>query len=83
MSERFCKDCKHASGDVSALTCEAPQNYVEHVDRTKYLVTGLEQAARRVRRGASCMALRQPRPAEIEATVCAPAGKWFEPKEEK
>lgn len=81
MSDLFCKDCKH-SRDGESITCESPQNYVEHVDRTKYLVTGLVQPVRRVRRGASCMVLRARRTPELEATVCGPSGKWFEPKEQ-
>lgn len=83
MSESFCKDCRHVGGEPSAEIdppCNAPQNFVENVHQAKYLVTGIPQPVKTIRRGASCSALRQSRSPEIDATVCGPDGKWFEGK---
>jgi hypothetical protein len=84
MSDLFCKDCRHVGGVPSEEfdpPCNAPQNFVENVHRAKYLVTGIEQPTKTIRRGASCSALRQQRTPEIEAVVCGPDGKWFELKQ--
>lgn len=80
---KFCKDCKHVGGvpsDTEDPPCNAPLNFVENVNQAKYLVTGIEQPVKTIRRGASCSALRQVRPPEIIAVVCGPDGKWFEPR---
>ena len=75
----FCRDCKHCGGDVETdPPCNAPENMVENVNQAKYLVTGIEQPVKRIRRGTSCSALRQQRTPEIDATICGPAGAWFE-----
>ncbi|MDP3952645.1 hypothetical protein [Microbacterium sp.] len=85
MIDKFCKDCKHVGGVPSEEVdppCNAPQNFVENVNQAKYLVTGIAQPIKKIRRGASCSALRMKRTPEIDATTCGPDGKWFAPKEE-
>ena len=81
----FCKDCKHvgAAPEDADPPCNAPQNFVENVNNAKYLVTGVEQPVRVVRRGSSCSALRMTRSPEIDALCCGPDGKWFEAREIK
>lgn len=79
---KFCKDCKHSRGDDAyRLTCDSPYNVVEHVAEERYLVSGIEQPVILAMRGASCTALRTKRDPATEATVCGPAGRWFEQKE--
>jgi hypothetical protein len=80
--KRFCRDCKHyredGRGRPEDPICEAPQNYVEHVDHAKFLVTGIEQPTRKAMRGGNCASLRGDRGPEVNATICGPKGKWFE-----
>lgn len=86
MSAKFCKDCKHVGGEASLEfdpPCNAPQNFVENVNQAKYLVTGIAQPVKKIRRGASCSALRMKRTPEIDATTCGPEGKWFEPQQKE
>ena len=80
MADRFCRDCKHARGEDLKMTCDSPNNVVDHVATEKYLVTGIEQPVIQAMRGASCVALRQARDPATEALVCGPDGKWFEEK---
>ena len=79
--ERFCRDCKWARNFDAGpyrLTCDAPQNMVEHISNENYLVSGIPQEVVLAQRGASCTALRrhygQP---SIDGTVCGPAAAWF------
>jgi len=87
---RFCvvdgkQHCKHARidgrGTPEQPVCEAPQNYVDHVDETKYFVTGIPQPTIKAMRGGSCHSLRMYRGPEMIELVCGPQGLWFEPKE--
>lgn len=78
--DKFCRDCKHSRGEGMRMTCDAPQNSVDHVDLAAYLVTGIEQPVIKAMRGVNCAALRQPRDQKIEALTCGPSGKWFEEK---
>ena len=84
MADKFCKDCKHVGGVPTAEfdpPCNAPQNIINNRDQAKYLVTGIEQPIRTMRRGNSCSALRLRRDEAMETLTCAPEGKWFEAKE--
>jgi hypothetical protein len=79
--DKFCKDCRHINVTTKKPTCDSPKNVVQHVRHEQYLVTGVMPDAIPVIRGASCSALRTDRGKKVNATVCGPAGNWWEPKE--
>lgn len=81
---RFCKDCKYSKdvgGGPYKLTCESPKNVVETINEEKFWVSGIKQPMVLAMRGVSCLSLRMKRIPEMEALVCGPDAKWFEPKE--
>jgi len=84
MPANFCKDCRHSklpeNGDEYRMTCESPNNSVAHTPTERYLVTGIEQPVVMAQRGASCVALRQDRGAQVNMIVCGPSAQWFEGK---
>ncbi len=81
---KFCVECKHSiddGGGVYKLKCGSPNNSVDYVNESYFLVSGEKQPTVKAMRGASCTALRTRRSPEIDSTVCGPDGKWFEAKE--
>lgn len=81
--DMFCKDCKHSAMDDHSgkLVCNHTGNFVEFFNQAKYLATGVKDAPRMVRRGATAESLRVDRGGVVNATICGPDGKWFESKE--
>ena len=81
---RFCKDCKHSrvAEDLNpySMKCAAPENFIDNVDQSKYLVTGIEQPVIKAQRGSSCTALRIDRQPGV--ITCGSQGEWFVAKEQ-
>ena len=80
----FCKDCKHAQGDLSApleLKCGHPNNRVEHQDLVKYAVSGIEQPVGHFPLAQNCIVMRTYEIHEMKKVVlCGPQGLWWEPR---
>ena len=80
--ERFCRDCRHVRlSEGKKFTCASPRNFVVHVPREIFLVTGVMPNTIRVPRAGTCAALRVDRGPDMNAVTCGPEGKWWEAKE--
>ena len=81
----FCKDCKHAVGDLAqpyALTCGHPKNGVDFTHNNRYAVSGIPEPVVQAILASSCLAMRNhEKHPTLKIELCGPDGVWFERKD--